>query len=111
MQSISKVLSLTLAMTRYKESEIWSRVGKEPSGLPFNSLVLLEMEKGIPRNPFINAGQLLSRICCSPASVRRVSGMLEFVRKLTGSQDITYDFQGWRVLNWNTAAAMLPLPS
>ena len=73
-QSISKVLSLTLAMTRYKESEIWSRVGKEPSGLPFNSLVLLEMEKGIPRNPFINAGQLLSQICCSPASVHRASG-------------------------------------
>ncbi|EBR9859784.1 glutaminase, partial [Salmonella enterica subsp. enterica serovar Chester] len=58
-QSISKVLSLTLAMTRYKESEIWSRVGKEPSGLPFNSLVLLEMEKGIPRNPFINAGAII----------------------------------------------------
>ena len=38
-QSISKVLSLTLALTRYDESEIWQRVGKEPSGLPFNSLI------------------------------------------------------------------------
>lgn len=36
-QSISKVLSLTLALTRYQEAEIWRRVGKEPSGLPFNS--------------------------------------------------------------------------
>ena len=41
-QSISKVLSLTLALTRYQESEIWQRVGKEPSGQPFNSLVQLD---------------------------------------------------------------------
>ncbi|SUI46033.1 Thermolabile glutaminase [Serratia marcescens] len=53
-QSISKVLSLTLALTRYQEPEIWRRVGKEPSGLPFNSLLQLEMEQGKPRNPFIN---------------------------------------------------------
>ncbi|MFR2697936.1 MAG: glutaminase, partial [Proteus mirabilis] len=58
-QSISKVLSLTLALTRYDESEIWQRVGKEPSGLPFNSLIQLEMEKGLPRNPFINAGAIV----------------------------------------------------
>ena len=92
-QSISKVLSLTLAMTRYKESEIWSRVGKEPSGLPFNSLVLLEMEKGIPRNPFINAGAIIiADMLQSRLSAPR-QRMLEFVRKLTGSQDITYDLQ------------------
>ncbi|HGY4229797.1 TPA: glutaminase, partial [Citrobacter amalonaticus] len=55
-QSISKVLSLVVAMRHYSEDEIWQRVGKDPSGSPFNSLVQLEMEHGIPRNPFINAG-------------------------------------------------------
>lgn len=55
-QSISKALSLTLALTLYQEEEIWARVGKEPSGQPFNSPVQLEFEQGIPRNPFINAG-------------------------------------------------------
>lgn len=55
-QSISKVLSLTLALSRYGEQEVWQRVGKEPSGQPFNSLVQLELEKGKPRNPFINPG-------------------------------------------------------
>ncbi|EBS4123265.1 glutaminase [Salmonella enterica subsp. enterica serovar Kingston] len=57
-QSISKVLSLVVAMRHYPEEEIWQRVGKDPSGSPFNSLVQLEMEQGIPRNPFINAGAL-----------------------------------------------------
>ncbi|EDZ3415211.1 glutaminase [Salmonella enterica] len=57
-QSISKVLSLVMAMRHYPEEEIWQRVGKDPSGSPFNSLVQLEMEQGIPRNPFINAGAL-----------------------------------------------------
>ncbi|WP_459782788.1 glutaminase, partial [Photobacterium sp. R1] len=58
-QSISKVLSLTLAMTLYEADEIWSRVGKEPSGHAFNSMIQLELEQGIPRNPFINAGALV----------------------------------------------------
>ncbi len=58
-QSISKVLSLTLALSRYSEQDIWQRVGKEPSGQPFNSLVQLELEKGKPRNPFINLGALV----------------------------------------------------
>lgn len=47
-QSISKVLSLTLALSRYSEQDIWQRVGKEPSGQPFNSLVQLELERENP---------------------------------------------------------------
>ena len=55
LQSISKVFTLTLALELVGD-ELWSRVGREPSGTPFNSLVQLEYEKGIPRNPLINAG-------------------------------------------------------
>ena len=58
-QSISKVLSLVVAMNHYQEEEIWQRVGKDPSGQPFNSLLQLEIEQGKPRNPFINAGALV----------------------------------------------------
>lgn len=63
-QSISKVFSLVLAMQKAEEAEgvseeLWSRVGREPSGDPFNSLVQLERERGIPRNPMINAGALV----------------------------------------------------
>ncbi len=63
-QSISKVFALVLAMQKVDATsavadELWSRVGREPSGDPFNSLVQLEHERGIPRNPMINAGALV----------------------------------------------------
>ena len=57
-QSIAKVLSLTMAYEIVGE-KLWERVGVEPSGSKFNSLVQLEYEKGIPRNPFINPGALV----------------------------------------------------
>ena len=56
-QSISKVFSLTLAMKAMGE-ELWQRIGREPSGTAFNSLIQLELEEGVPRNPFINAGAI-----------------------------------------------------
>jgi glutaminase len=57
-QSISKVFSLTIALEEFGE-DVWKRVGREPSGDPYNSLVDLELHKGFPRNPFINAGALV----------------------------------------------------
>jgi glutaminase len=57
-QSISKALSVAFAFTFLGE-KVWERVGVEPSGKPFNSLVQLEYEKGKPRNPFINAGAIV----------------------------------------------------
>jgi glutaminase len=57
-QSISKVFTLTMALEALG-ADLWQRVGREPSGSPFNSIVQLEHEKGIPRNPLINAGALV----------------------------------------------------
>jgi glutaminase len=57
-QSISKVFTLALLIAHQAE-EVWTQVGREPSGTPFNSLVQLEHEHGTPRNPFINAGALV----------------------------------------------------
>ncbi|AMM26715.1 glutaminase [Variovorax sp. PAMC 28711] len=56
-QSVSKLFTLTLAMQRVGDA-LWERIGREPSGNPFNSLVQLENEQGKPRNPFINAGAI-----------------------------------------------------
>jgi glutaminase len=56
-QSISKVFALGLGMRLMGES-IWEHIGREPSGSAFNSLVQLENEQGVPRNPFINAGAI-----------------------------------------------------
>jgi len=63
-QSISKVFALILAMQKADvdggvKQQLWNRVGVEPSGDPFNSLVQLEHEQGVPRNPMINAGALI----------------------------------------------------
>lgn len=57
LQSITKLFALILALNRGGD-EIWTRVGKEPSGTAFNHLALLEAERGAPRNPFVNAGAL-----------------------------------------------------
>lgn len=90
-QSISKALSLTLAMVLYRPEEIWQRVGKEPSGQAFNSMIQLEMEKGIPRNPFINAGAIvIADLLQSRLSAPR-QHLLEFARQLSGDTHIVYD--------------------
>ena len=89
-QSISKVFTLAM-LAPMVGKELWESVGKEPSGSPFNSLVQLEYEKGIPRNPFINAGALV----ITDKLVERVPDLndkvLEFVRGLAGDDDIFYN--------------------
>ncbi len=85
------MLSLVAAMRQYDEQEIWQRVGKDPSGQPFNSLLQLEIEQGKPRNPFINAGAL---VVCDMLQSRLSAPrqrMLQIVRQLSGVQDIAYD--------------------
>lgn len=84
-QSISKVLGLTLAI-EHKGSELWQRVGLEPSGDPFNSLVQIEHERGIPRNPLINAGAILVADTLLEAYEDPVSEILGFIETQTGKK-------------------------
>ncbi len=86
-QSISKVFNLVLAMNHYGE-DMWERVGCEPSGLPFNSLVQLEYEDGIPRNPFINAGALVVSDMTQSRFASPHIGMRDFVRRLSCNDNI-----------------------
>ncbi|MGI2064957.1 glutaminase B [Shewanella sp. MF08487] len=92
-QSISKVFSLTLALTLYEEAEIWSRVGKEPSGHSFNSLVQVELERGKPRNPFINAGALVIADLLQSRLGAPKHRMLELVRQLSQNDKVSFDKQ------------------
>jgi len=89
-QSISKVFALTLAM-KLKGEGLWRRTGREPSGNPFNSLVQLEYENGIPRNPFINAGALVVTDVIASCMGDACQGMVEFVRRLSGQADVDFD--------------------
>ena len=88
-QSISKVLSLCLAY-QMLSGEVWNRVGVEPSGTAFNSLTQLEKDRGIPRNPFINAGALvIADILLSNLDDPK-KDLLNFIRGLSGNQDVNY---------------------
>lgn len=89
-QSISKVFALVLALAHRGEA-VWSRVGREPSGNPFNSLVQLEYEHGIPRNPFINAGALAVTDELLEHTDQPSDMMLSFVRAEAGVGDIDID--------------------
>ena len=89
-QSISKIFALSLALNLIGE-KVWARVGVEPSGDPFNSLIQLEHENGIPRNPCINAGALvITDILISELDNPKQS-ILEFVRKIAGNDAIEFD--------------------
>lgn len=89
-QSISKVFTLSMAMRIMGES-LWDRVSVEPSGDPFNSLMQLEYESGIPRNPFINAGALVICDILVDQLDDPKAELLQFVREITGDEDIEYD--------------------
>jgi len=89
-QSISKVFSLMLAM-RIVDDNLWRRVRREPSGNPFNSLVQLEYEKGIPRNPFINAGALVVIDALITVLKEAKICFVEFARGLSGNPLVDFD--------------------
>ena len=91
-QSISKVFALTLALGHVGD-QLWQRVGREPSGSAFNSIVQLEFEHGIPRNPFINAGAIVvADVLLGQHQPREAIGeILRFVRMLTDDEDIVID--------------------
>ncbi|MGQ3676218.1 glutaminase [Xanthobacter sp. TB0139] len=91
-QSVSKVFSLTLALGQVGDG-LWKRVGREPSGNAFNSIVQLEHEKGIPRNPFINAGAIMvADVLLAGHKPRETIGeILHFVRALAQDDSITID--------------------
>lgn len=90
-QSISKVLSLSLAIGLIGE-DVWQRVDVEPSGDPFNHLSLLELENGIPRNPLINAGAIVIADILVSNLENPKQDFLNYVRKITGDESITFDF-------------------
>ena len=92
-QSISKVFTFTLALEIYS-TELYRRVGVEPSGNPFNSLVQLEYENGIPRNPFINAGAIAitdALVTHYKDQYKTLEVIMNFVRDLSGNPSLSFD--------------------
>ncbi|WP_188640232.1 glutaminase [Vreelandella lutescens] len=93
-QSISKVFTLTIALGKWGDG-LWSKVGREPSGDPFNSIVQLEHEGGKPRNPFINAGAIavVDAIMMGHEPKETLAEILSFVRYIADDNSICFDHQ------------------
>ena len=91
-QSISKVFALALALS-IKGEDIWKQVGKEPSGTAFNSLFQLELEKGIPRNPFINSGAMVITDILMNELKDPENDFIDFVRALCGNDTVDYNME------------------
>lgn len=91
-QSISKIFTLALAL-EMNGTALWQRVGREPSGSRFNSIVQLEQEKGIPRNPLINAGALVVTDALMGAGTPRdtIDQVTAFLRRLADDPGIAID--------------------
>jgi glutaminase len=91
-QSVSKVFTLTLAINRLDEA-LWTRVGREPSGSRFNSIVQLEQEQGIPRNPFINAGALVvtDAVLAGARPSEAIADIAGFMRRLALDDAVAID--------------------
>lgn len=89
-QSISKVFALTLAY-KFEDAELWERVNIEPSGNPFNSLLQLEANLGIPRNPFINSGAIVvCDVLCSHLKKPK-EDFLNFCKELSNNTTLKYN--------------------
>jgi glutaminase len=91
-QSVSKVFTLTLALGKVGDA-LWRRVGREPSGSAFNSIVQLEYEHGIPRNPFINAGAIVvaDTLLVGQQPKGALAEIVSFVRLLADDEAIAID--------------------
>jgi glutaminase len=91
-QSVSKVFTLTLALGKVGDA-LWRRVGREPSGSAFNSIVQLELEHGIPRNPFINAGAIVvaDTVLAGHEPKAALGEIVSFLRLVTDDDSIAID--------------------
>ncbi|MFJ3496347.1 glutaminase [Streptomyces sp. NPDC086091] len=89
-QSVTKVYTLALGLAR-EGDDLWEHVGREPSGNPFNSLVQLEYESGIPRNPFINAGALVVTDRLHSRTGDAAGELLAFLRAESGNDRLGFD--------------------
>ena len=90
-QSISKVYGFTLALKAYRE-KLYKKVWREPSGDPFNSLVQLEYEEGIPRNPFINAGAIsVTDALYSHYEDQTFDSIIKFIQEISANDKISFD--------------------
>jgi len=98
LQSISKVFTLLLALMDHGEKNVFEKVGMEPTGDKFDSMLKLELvQPGIPFNPLINAGAIVvSSMIKGSSAEEKSERIMQFIRKLAKNPFIDYDMQVYR---------------
>ena len=91
-QSISNVFTLSLVL-QHVGGALWNHVGREASGSATNSIVQLELSKGKPRNPLINAGALVvaDQLIGKDSPDAAVEELLQFLRERCGDDGVWID--------------------
>ena len=86
-ESISKVCTLALALEDVGPKEVQDKIGADPTGLPFNSVMALELHEGKPLSPLVNAGAIATASLIPAKSVEeRWQRILDMQSKLAGAQ-------------------------
>lgn len=89
-ESISKIITLTMAVLDNGQDEVFKKIGVEPTGFPFNSIMNMQvMHRDKPTNPFVNAGAIATTsLICGENSEEKIERIIDFMKKLTNSSEI-----------------------
>lgn len=86
LESISKVCSMALAMEQKSAEMVREKIGAEPTGLPFNSVMALVEHQDKPLTPLVNAGAMATVSFLDALDKEsRWQAILDFQRKMMSS--------------------------
>ncbi|MGO3891793.1 MAG: glutaminase A [Paenalcaligenes sp.] len=86
-ESISKVCTLALALEDWGAQVVQQKIGADATGMPFNSVMALELHSGKPLSPLVNAGAIASASLIKAKNTEdRWNRILDMQRKLGSPQ-------------------------
>ena len=94
-ESISKVITLMLAIKKMGIQEVFKHVGSRQTGFAFNSILNMEIERAkYPLNPFINAGAIATTsMVVSKTGDDAFEEILDFARDICNDPEATKTFR------------------